>query len=173
MNRKQTLKTHALWLGMLLAINCPSMMARDMLDAGALPTMNNTSQSTHSMPPKLPNCPQSPNCVCSTDSDVAHRIAALHYGDLPAEQAMQILKTVLLAMTDVVEEDTAKQSIHAEMTSSILRFVDDVDVLLNAELNQIEIRSASRTGYSDFGVNKRRVERIRIAFEKAKRLQRS
>ena len=54
---------------------------------------------------------------------------------------------------------------HAEARSLLFRFVDDVEFLLDADNRLIHVRSASRTGYSDLGVNRRRVERIRTAFE--------
>ena len=48
--------------------------------------------------------------------------------------------------------------IHAEFTSAFFRFVDD-------GTRTIHVRSASRVGYSDFGVNRRRVEEIRARFD--------
>ena len=52
--------------------------------------------------------------------------------------------------------------LHAEFTTPVFRFVDDVEFLLAADA--IHVRSASRLGWSDFGVNRRRVERLRRAF---------
>ena len=43
--------------------------------------------------------------------------------------------------------------------------VDDVEFSLDAGAGLINVRSASRVGYSDFGVNRKRVERIRAAFD--------
>lgn len=54
--------------------------------------------------------------------------------------------------------------LHAEFRSLIFRFVDDVEFLLDADAGVIHVRSASRLGYSDLGVNRRRVEAIRQAF---------
>jgi len=54
--------------------------------------------------------------------------------------------------------------LHAEARSLLFRFVDDVEFLFDADKQVIHVRSASRTGYSDLGVNRRRVERIRRAF---------
>ena len=55
--------------------------------------------------------------------------------------------------------------IHAEFTSALFRFVDDVEFLLDSETKTIHVRSASRVGYSDLGVNRRRVEEIRSRFD--------
>ncbi len=53
-------------------------------------------------------------------------------------------------------------ALHADFRSRIFRFVDDVDLRLDGRV--VQIRSASRTGYSDLGVNRARVEDIRRAF---------
>jgi uncharacterized protein (DUF1499 family) len=58
--------------------------------------------------------------------------------------------------------------LHAEARSLIFRFVDDVEFLIDPGQRRIQVRSASRIGYSDFGVNRRRVERIRQAFIQAR-----
>jgi uncharacterized protein (DUF1499 family) len=55
--------------------------------------------------------------------------------------------------------------IHAEFRSLIFQFVDEVDFLFAAEGKIIHVKSASRSGYSDFGTNRKRVEQIRSAFE--------
>lgn len=65
-----------------------------------------------------------------------------------------------------ITEET-EDTLHAEATSLVFRFVDDVDAILNAETGLIHIRSASRVGYSDLGVNRRRMEKLRLALQKA------
>jgi len=54
--------------------------------------------------------------------------------------------------------------LHAETRSFLFRFVDDVEFMMDTDSRVIHVRSASRTGYSDLGVNRRRVERLRRAF---------
>ena len=51
--------------------------------------------------------------------------------------------------------------LHAEFESRIFRFIDDVEFLVNEDKKIIEVRSASRVGYGDFGVNRKRVEMLR------------
>ena len=51
--------------------------------------------------------------------------------------------------------------LHYEFTSLLLRFVDDVEFLFDDETKTVHFRSASRTGYGDFGVNRKRMEEIR------------
>ena len=62
------------------------------------------------------------------------------------------------------------QFIHVEFTSNIFRFIDDVEFYLT-EQGVIHFRSASRIGHSDLGVNRRRVEMIRIAFNNINKTQ--
>jgi uncharacterized protein (DUF1499 family) len=54
--------------------------------------------------------------------------------------------------------------LRAEVRSRVFRFVDDIEFLLDTEQQLIHVRSASRSGHSDFGVNRRRVEQIHKAF---------
>lgn len=68
-----------------------------------------------------------------------------------------------LPRTKLVEED--ETYLHYEFTSLLLRFVDDVEFLFADETKTIHFRSASRTGHSDFGVNRRRMEEIRKLVE--------
>ncbi len=59
--------------------------------------------------------------------------------------------------------------LHAEFSSALFRFVDDVEFVLDAEHQVIHFRSASRVGRSDLGVNRQRMEQIRSAWEQASR----
>ena len=63
----------------------------------------------------------------------------------------------------LIEEDDSY--LHFEFTSLLLRFVDDVEFLFDEESKTIHFRSASRVGYGDFGVNRRRMEEIRKLVE--------
>ena len=68
-----------------------------------------------------------------------------------------------LPRTKLVQEDDSY--LHYEFTSLLLRFVDDVEFLFDDETKTIHFRSASRMGYGDFGVNRRRMEDIRSRIE--------
>jgi uncharacterized protein (DUF1499 family) len=58
--------------------------------------------------------------------------------------------------------------IHAECTSWLFRFTDDVEFALDDAQKIIQVRSASRVGYSDLGANRKRVETIRRLFNQNK-----
>ncbi|MCE9535948.1 MAG: DUF1499 domain-containing protein, partial [Nitrospirae bacterium] len=112
-------------------------------------------------PRRLAQCPSSPNCVSTQAQDVGHAIASIRYRKSRAE-AKEGLKEVIgsLPRTKLVEEDDSY--LHYEFTSLLLRFVDDVEFLFDDETKTIHFRSASRTGYSDLGANRRRMEQIRV-----------
>ncbi|MBL1142780.1 MAG: DUF1499 domain-containing protein [Proteobacteria bacterium] len=110
-------------------------------------------------------CPDSPNCVSSKAAKPEHFIEPFTFEDTHGE-AMKRLKSALLneKRTTIVSEKD--DYLHAEIRSFIFRFVDDVEFTLLVEEGVIHLRSSSRTGYSDFGVNRRRMERIRKRFQK-------
>lgn len=54
--------------------------------------------------------------------------------------------------------------IHAEYRSRVFGFVDDLEVLLDEVQKLVFLRSSSRIGYSDLGVNRQRVDHIRRLF---------
>ena len=53
--------------------------------------------------------------------------------------------------------------LHAEFTSRFMHYVDDVEFLYDQAAGLVHVRSASRVGYSDLGVNRKRIESIRRA----------
>jgi uncharacterized protein (DUF1499 family) len=75
--------------------------------------------------------------------------------------AKEALKQAVSSMTraELVREEPTY--LHYEFTSLLLRYVDDVEFLFDDETKTVHFRSASRTGYSDLGVNRRRMEAIR------------
>ena len=130
--------------------------------AGLILLLMNTA-SANDIPSALPPCPGTPNCVSSQASDVEHFVAPIAYTGSP-EQAMQHMQQVLDAMPRSRPVTRHAGYLHYEFRSLIFRFVDDVECLLDSAGSVIQIRSASRVGRGDFGVNRRRVERIRDAF---------
>jgi len=110
----------------------------------------------------LQPCPESPNCVSTLapPQDSRHVIAPYPYSKTRSD-AKAAVKAVIagLPRTKLVEEDEGY--LHYEFTSLLLRFVDDVELLFDDQARLIHFRSASRTGYGDFGVNRRRMEDLR------------
>ncbi len=113
---------------------------------------------------QLTPCPESPNCVSSQSSDTQHQIEPLTYGGTPI-QAYEQLKMVVetLDHTEVIADEYPY--LYAEFTTTFFGFVDDVEFYIDPNLDKIQVRSASRLGESDLGLNRRRVETIRAMFE--------
>jgi len=113
---------------------------------------------------QLANCPDSPNCVSSQSTDAVHQIAPLVYED-SATEAFERLKMIIqnLDNAKIIREE--QDYLYAEFTSAIMGFVDDVEFNLSEADQIINVRSASRLGESDLGVNRNRVETIRAVFQ--------
>lgn len=109
---------------------------------------------------KLAPCPNSPNCVSSQSQDAEHKIAPLAYNST-ATEARAKLKQVIesLDRTKIITE--TDNYLYAEFTSKLMGFVDDVEFLIDDNSKVIHVRSASRLGQSDLGVNRKRIETIR------------
>lgn len=114
---------------------------------------------------RLAACPNSPNCVSTQATDAKHKIEPLTFDGSP-EEAIERLKAAIatLPRIEIVTEEA--NYIHAEATSLLFRFVDDVEFYVNPDEKRIDFRSASRVGYSDLGANRSRMESIRQAFQK-------
>jgi uncharacterized protein (DUF1499 family) len=120
-------------------------------------------------------CPSSPNCVSSQSSDKRHATNPFRYQVAVGEARdwlVAVLKAIPRGKVITVKEDY----VHAEFRSRLFGFVDDVEFSFDKDHKTIHVRSASRTGYYDFGVNRKRVERIHAQFtdmEKNASLRRS
>jgi len=107
----------------------------------------------------LVGCPNKPNCVCSEALSGNTYVEPLKVCGSMAQQ-WNALKDVILDMGGKIEE-ADDYFLHATFQSRVFRFTDDVICRQDAVRNSIQIRSSSRVGYSDFGVNRKRVDKIR------------
>ncbi|MBL1211394.1 MAG: DUF1499 domain-containing protein [Geminocystis sp. GBBB08] len=113
---------------------------------------------------KLFNCPSTPNCVISQEADNIHYIPPLNYNGDRLQAYNSLLKILsVVPNTKIIEQK--EDYIHTESRSKIMGFVDDAEFYFPLNKNVIQWRSASRLGESDLGVNRRRLEQIRLAFE--------
>jgi uncharacterized protein (DUF1499 family) len=108
----------------------------------------------------LAPCPDRPNCVSSDAEDQAHRIDPLVIGSDPGK-FWETLQTVLRTRPRTRIVAVTDDYLHAEEKSRIFGFVDDIEFHLRPAEGIAAVRSASRTGYSDLGVNRKRIEQIR------------
>ena len=107
---------------------------------------------------RLAPCPDSPNCVSSLASDEVHEIDPL---PLPTADPIAVVREIVESFprTTIVAADD--RYLHATFASRVFRFVDDVEFLVDEAAGVLQVRSASRLGYGDMGVNRGRVEEIR------------
>ena len=113
----------------------------------------------------LAACPESPNCVLSQNSDPKHQIQPIRYaGSL--EDTKDMLNHVIRSMDDtrIITQNAVYW--HIEFTTRWRRFIDEVEFYFVESEALIHLRSASRRGYWDFGVNRKRTKAILSKFEK-------
>jgi uncharacterized protein (DUF1499 family) len=107
---------------------------------------------------RLAPCKRSPNCVSSqaNPSDLEHYIAPIHGTIRDAHDAVSAMTG-----TTIVEEKS--DYLYAEFRTRLLRYVDDVEFFFDGSV--LHVRSCSRLGRRDFGVNRKRVEALRRLIE--------
>ncbi len=109
---------------------------------------------------RLRPCPNRPNCVSSLSTDPRHAIAPIAFSGEAAVARKKLLEVIgSLPRTRLTLDEG--DFLRVEFTSAVFHFVDDVEFLIDAAHQLIHVRSASRVGYWDLGVNRRRVEGIR------------
>ena len=127
--------------------------------SGTIPKLGVTSG-------QLMACPDKPNCVSTQTADETHFIQPIRFSGSVQEaqdRLLQVLKSTKSTKIIAIQENY----IRVEFTSSVLRFVDDAEfyfLAVPSEAITINLRSASRIGHSDFGVNRERIEQIRNKF---------
>ncbi|HMV41961.1 MAG TPA: DUF1499 domain-containing protein [Leptospiraceae bacterium] len=133
-------------MGLIFVFNC----------AGTRPTNLGVNNG------KLLPCPATPNCVSSQSdpTDNEHYILPYKYS-VDTNLAFTQLKTLLEKQDRVKIINSNDTYINAEFTSLLMRFVDDVEFYFDEKEKMVHIRSASRLGKGDMGVNRKRMELIR------------
>jgi uncharacterized protein (DUF1499 family) len=105
-------------------------------------------------------CPDTPNCVSSeAGTQESHRIAPLEA--VNGRYEMGRLSAILKRWPNTVVVTDSGTYIHAEFTTKLMRFVDDVEFRYDAAAEVVHVRSASRIGRSDLGANRKRIEALR------------
>lgn len=106
---------------------------------------------------QLTPCPGTPNCVCSQSDRPQEKIEPL-----PAV-SLDKLRQVIEAMERTTIIKQTENYIYAEFKTQLMGYVDDVEFFHDG--NAIQVRSASRLGKSDLGLNRQRVETLRSALQ--------
>lgn len=114
---------------------------------------------------KLSNCPNKPNCVCSEHKDdTRHYIDPIIIPQNSTVETFTLLKIVIREMGGNIQIESPNY-LAATFTSAIFKFVDDLEIRIDSTQEIIHIRSASRVGHSDMGVNKKRIELLKKLFK--------
>ena len=96
------------------------------------------------------------------DSSDDHYIEPIESGTQTAEELANNVASAIESLGGTVTGNDGR-IIQATFTSAIFKFVDDVQVRIDTDNHQV--RSSSRVGYSDLGVNRKRIERLRQALQ--------
>ena len=105
-------------------------------------------------------CGSAPNCVCSDETRDSHHVEALTIVG-PPDAAWSAARDAVEAMPRTRVVTDRGDYLHAECTSALMGYVDDLELHLRPEAGVVAVRSASRVGYSDMNVNRKRVESLR------------
>jgi uncharacterized protein (DUF1499 family) len=131
----------------------------------AIMSLTSRTPKTGLIAAKLQPCPGTPNCVVSENGTSVSRIDPLLFKSQP-DKAWMTLRQVVTGNGGTIRQQQ-QDYLWATFTSRVFRFVDDVEFRLDAAQGVIHMRSASRAGSSDFGVNRKRIEKLRAAFAAA------
>lgn len=128
--------------------------------------MSLSTQANPAIKNQLSPCPNSPNCVSTQAQDQNHFFAPFKITGA-VDQAWIELKNALLSQnrTQIVFE--TKTTLQAQASSLVFGFIDDIEVILDTDARLIHIRSAARSGYYDFGVNRKRVKMLHERLQQA------
>jgi len=107
---------------------------------------------------RLAPCKHTPNCVSSQadPADTEHYIAPIPFRGDAMAAVLHAVKQ--MPRTTVINRDL--NYLYAEFRTPLMRFVDDVEFFYD-KAGVIHVRSASRLGRRDFGVNRKRIEELR------------
>ena len=125
---------------------------------------------TQKAPERLAGCPGRPNCVSSEARDAGHAVDPLLLNGDPAA-AWEGIRDRVCRLPRIKVVRANDTYLHVTVKSRWFGFVDDLELLWESGTNRVAIRSASRTGYSDLGVNRRRVEQLRSQLKQAACIQ--
>lgn len=114
----------------------------------------------------LKPCPASPNCVSSQSTEPDRRMAPLPYR-MDRATSRTLLLSILADLPGTTIVTRGERYLQVECRSKVFGFVDDLEFVFDDAAGLIHFRSASRRGYWDFGVNRKRMTTIGAAYRSA------
>jgi len=126
--------------------------------------MGKSNKSIGIIDGKLYPCPNAPRCVSTQATDLKHKIDPIRYNESLSEAKEKIIKMIeALKRSKII---TIKDNyIHAEFRTATFKFVDDTEFLFDDNRKVIHFRSSARWGGYDWGVNRKRMEKITKIYE--------
>lgn len=121
-----------------------------------------------SIPTVLADCRSASSCVCSQAQRASQRVQPFSCRG-SCQESLEHLRGILESTPGVTLVVSTDSYLRAKCTTRFLRFVDDLELLTDPDNEVIHVRSASRVGTWDFGVNRRRVESLRRRLVRAQR----
>ena len=115
---------------------------------------------------KFHPCPKSPNCVSTQSTDEKHRMEPIQYSSTVDEAKVKI-KNIITSFKRTKLITETENYLHFEFRTATFKFVDDVEFYLDDKEKLIHFRSAARLGWSDMGVNRKRMGKIRELYSGA------
>ncbi|MGY3570679.1 DUF1499 domain-containing protein [Vibrio paucivorans] len=132
-------------------------MTRLSIIATFLFALTACSQNSVNIPDRTNEpCGDKPNCVSTQDKRTDFNIARYQLAD---NANLNAIEQVALTLPGAESATVQGNYLRIECTSTVLRFVDDLELKISG--SQLIVRSESRVGYSDFGVNRERTELLR------------
>ena len=113
---------------------------------------------------QLTPCPDSPNCVSTQAIDEEHSIPPIPY-TMPLNEARTLMLEIVGSLPGTEISMVSANYIHAVTRTRVFAFIDDTEIYMDDDAKLIHIRAASRLGYGDMGVNRRRAEAIIAKFK--------
>ncbi len=115
---------------------------------------------------RLASCGRRLNCVSSqADPGDAQRYVAPIRAKGAAAEAVAAARRAVESMARARVVRAEGNYLHAEFSSKLMGYVDDVEFTFDASAGLLHVRSASRLGRRDFNVNRERVEALRARLE--------
>jgi uncharacterized protein (DUF1499 family) len=113
---------------------------------------------------KLVPCPDALNCVSTQSQDPSRAMTPLPFIGTKDQARNRILEMIRgMERSKII--DVTDSYVYAQYRTRFLRFVDDVEFLFDDAAQLVHFRSASRVGYYDFGLNRRRMIEIAKAYQ--------
>lgn len=143
-------------LAILIGVLCVVVLVRFVLLGRASENLRPRTGD----PVKLNPCGDKPNCVSSQDDRAEFNVPPLALKNTPEATIAQAKALIEQNPRARIVEEKGLY-LRAEYRSRFFGFVDDVELLIDPERKHLEFRSESRVGYSDLGVNRKRIEALR------------